>query len=73
MYQPAGAILRLDVRVTDREVLVLEAIGKSTSRCSVSSPWVVAIGLIKLTHWMFCAWGVVTVNVLPREISAGAF
>lgn len=46
MYQPMGAKLRLLGTVTVREVLLLELIGKSTNRCSVSQEWVVAIGLI---------------------------
>jgi hypothetical protein len=47
MYQPGGAKFGLSVTVTLRAVSVLDVIGKSTSRCSVSRLWVVAIGLIR--------------------------
>ena len=65
-------MFRLVVTVALTEVLVLEAIGTSTSRWSVSRPWVVAIGLIRLTHLMFPAWGVEIVIVPPYFTVWGA-
>ncbi len=60
-------MFRLSVTVAVREVLVLEAIGTSTSRWSVSRQWVVAIGLIRLTHLILLAWGVLIVIVPPYD------
>lgn len=65
-------MFRLVVTVAVTEVLVLELIGTSTSRWSVSQPWVVAIGLIRLTHLMFAAWGVEIVIVPPYDTVEGA-
>lgn len=61
MYQPGGAKFLLFVSVTVRLLPEAELIVKSTSRCSVSQEWVVALGLTKLAHLMFEAWGVLIV------------
>jgi hypothetical protein len=61
MYHPGGAKFLLLVSVTVRLLPEAELIVKSTSRCSVSQEWVVALGLTKLAHLMFEAWGVVIV------------
>src|SRR4029453_13332966 len=50
MYQPTGVKARVLGTVTVSEVLVLELIGRSTNRCSVSHEWVVAMGRIRCTH-----------------------
>ncbi len=52
MYQPGGARFRLLVTVTVRVLPLTEFIVRFTNRCSASRPWVVAIGLIRLTHRM---------------------